>query len=121
MGGRGGRGHGGNKAGHGNNNNNNASGRDSHGTYWPNTTKVGLNKDLEGNIFDLREHSSANLMCTMQIKIMQYIRSLYAGDIMGELERKKEFITPTPEYPDTARARQPMNSWHSLQQWSRER
>jgi hypothetical protein len=46
-------------------------------------------------------------MRTTQIKIAQYIGSLYGGDIMGELETKKEFITPTPDYPATALARQP--------------
>lgn len=59
---------------------------------------MGLKKELEGNIFDLRERSSANLMRVTQIKIAQYVGSLYSGDIMGELETKKEFITPKPDY-----------------------
>ena len=71
------------------------------------STKTGLNKELEGNIFDLGERSSADLMRTTQIKIAQYIGSLYGGDIMGELETKTEFVTPTPDYPATALARQP--------------
>ena len=70
-------------------------------------TKTGLNKELEGNIFDLGERSSANLMRTTQIKIAQYIGSLYGGDIMGELETKMEFVAPMPDYLTTAMARQP--------------
>ncbi len=58
------------------------------------TTKTGLNKELEGNIFDLGERSLADLMCTMQIKIAQYIGSMYGGDIMAELETKTEFVAP---------------------------
>ena len=60
---------------------------------------MGLNKELEGNIFDLGERSSADLMWTTQIKIAQYIESLYSGDIMGELKTKKEFVALAPEYP----------------------
>jgi hypothetical protein len=46
-------------------------------------------------------------MRTTQIKIAQYIGSLYGGDIMGELEAKTEFVTPPPEYPKTAEANRP--------------
>ena len=66
------------------------------------STRSGLNKELEANIFDLGERSSADLMWTTQIKIAQYVGSLYGGDIMGELETKKEFVAPTPEYPQSA-------------------
>jgi hypothetical protein len=55
------------------------------------TSRTGLTKELEGHIFDLGERSSADLMRTTQIKIAQYIGSLYGGDIMGELETKQEF------------------------------
>ncbi len=34
----------------------------------------------------------ANLMRTTQIKIAKYVGSQYGGDIMGELETKKEFV-----------------------------
>ena len=71
------------------------------------STKMGLNKELEANIFDLGERSSADLMRTTQIKIAQYIGSLYGGDIMGELETKKEFVAPSPKYPQLAEDRQP--------------
>jgi hypothetical protein len=45
-------------------------------------------------------------MRTTQIKIAQYIGILYGGDIMGELETKKEFVAPPPEYPQTAKDKQ---------------
>ena len=70
------------------------------------TIKTGLNKELKGNIFDLGERSSADLMRTTQIKIAQYIGSLYGGDIMGELETKTEFVAVPPEFPQTAKDKQ---------------
>jgi hypothetical protein len=65
-------------------------------------TKVGLNKELESNIFYLGEQLSANLMQTTQIKIAQYIESLYGGKIMSKLETKIKFVTPPPQYPASA-------------------
>ena len=69
--------------------------------------KVGLNKELEGNVFDLGKRSSADLLRTTQIKIAQYIGSMYGGDIMGELEMKKEFVASPPQDPASAILRQP--------------
>ena len=60
-------------------------------------TKVGLNKELEGNVFDLGKRLSADLLQTTQIKIAQYIGSQYRDDIMGELEMKKEFVASLPQ------------------------
>jgi hypothetical protein len=68
--------------------------------------KLGPLRPLEGNIFDLGERSLADLMRTTQIKIAQYIGSMYGGDIMGKLETKTEFVTPTPEYPQSAKTKQ---------------
>ena len=97
----------GGNAGRGNNNNTGGrGGRGGRGTTRVRTIKTGLKKELEGNIFDLGERSSADLMRTTQIKIAQYIGSMYGGDIMGELETKTEFVTPTPEYPQSAKAKQ---------------
>ena len=70
-------------------------------------TKAGPNKKLEGNVFDLGKRSSADLLRTTQIKIAHYIGSQYGGDIMGELEMKKEFIPAPPQYPASAILRQP--------------
>jgi hypothetical protein len=106
MAGRG-KGRGGN-AGRGDTNNKSGGRGGRGGNQRSRPTKVGLNKELEGNIFDLGERSSADLMRTTQIKIAQYVGSQYGGDIMGELETKQEFVAPVPEYPATAKARQPV-------------
>lgn len=102
-----GRGRGGNGRGSNNNNNNTASGRGGRGSTRSRTTKTGLTKDLESNIFDLGERSLADQVRMTQIKILEYIGGLYGRDIMGELETKTEFIVPPLEYPVTAQARQP--------------
>ena len=98
-------------AGRGNNNNNTPAGRGGRGNYRfkSSSSKTGLNKELdEGNIFDLGERSSADLMRTTQIKIAQYVGAHYSGDIMAELQTKTEFVVPPPEFPATAKARQPV-------------
>ena len=77
------------------------------GNHRARSVKTGLTKELEGHIFDLGERSSADLMRTTQIKIAQYIGTLYGGDIMGELETKTEFVAPSPKYPQSAVTRQP--------------
>ncbi len=46
-------------------------------------------------------------MRTTQIKIAQYVGAHYSGNIMAELQTKTEFVVPPPEYPATAKARQP--------------
>ncbi len=102
-----GRGRGGRGGGRNNNNPGCGGGgsRGGHGITRTRVIKTGLTKELEGNIFNLGERSSADLMRNTQIKISQYIGSMYGGDIMGELEKKKEFVTPPTEYPQTALAR----------------
>ena len=76
-----GRGRGGRGGGRNSNNNNNSgrgTGRGGRGSITrTRTVKTGLNKELEGNIFDLGERSSADLMRNTQIKIAQYIGSMY--------------------------------------------
>ena len=95
-------------SGRGNNNNYYAAGRGGRGgSNRSRTTKTGLTKDLESNIFDLGERSSADQMRTTQIKIAEYIGGLYGGDIMGELETKTEFVIPPLQYPASAKLRQP--------------
>ncbi len=106
------KGHGGaaGRGGSENNNNNKPGGRGGRSGYRFKslTSKTGLNKELEGNIFDLGKRSSANLMRTTQIKIAQYVGANYSGDIMAELQTKTEFVVPPPEFPITAQARQPI-------------
>ncbi len=46
-------------------------------TLKPKTSKVGLCKELESNIFDYGVSNAANLMCTMQEKIGQYVGVKY--------------------------------------------
>ena len=65
-------------------------------------TKVGLNKELEDNVFDLSKRLSADLLQTTQIKMAQYMGSQCKGDIMGELEMKKEFVVFLSQYPASA-------------------
>ena len=69
------------------------------------SVKTGLTKELENNIFDLGERSSADLMRNTQIKFALYIGGLYGGDIMGELDTKKEFVTKQPTFPESAESR----------------
>ena len=69
------------------------------------SVKTGLTKELENNIFDLGERSSADLMRNTQIKFALYIGGLYGGDIMGELDTKKEFVTTQPTFPESAESR----------------
>ena len=62
------------------------------------TTKVGLCKDLEGNIFDFGTTSAADLMRITQEKIAQYIGAKYGEDIANELQNKTKVVIPTPAY-----------------------
>jgi hypothetical protein len=72
-------------AGRGNNNNTPAGGGRGNYRFKSSLGKTGLNKELEGNIFDLGECSSVDLMRTTQIKIAQYASAHYSGNIMVEL------------------------------------
>ena len=45
------------------------------------TKKVGLCKDLEGNIFGYGTKTAANLMRTTQEKLIQYVGTKFGGDI----------------------------------------
>ena len=64
MAGRGRAGRGGN-AGCGDTSNSGCSSRGGHGSMQTNSMRTGLNKELEDNIFNLREKSSADLMRMM--------------------------------------------------------
>jgi hypothetical protein len=54
-------------------------------TSKPKMLKVGLCKELESNIFSYGISIAANLMCTMQEKIGQYLGIKYGEDITNEL------------------------------------
>jgi hypothetical protein len=60
--------------------------------------KVGLCKDLKGNVFDFGTISAADQLCIMQEKIAQYIGAKYGEDIANELQNKMTVVIPTPTY-----------------------
>ncbi len=53
-------------------------------TSKPKTSKVGLCKELEDNIFDYDIPNTANLMCTKQEKIGQNLGIKYGEDIANK-------------------------------------
>ena len=57
-------------------------------TSKPKTSKVGLCKELENHIFDYSVTNAADLMCTMQENIAQYIGIKYGEDIANKLSNK---------------------------------
>jgi hypothetical protein len=97
MSGRGGKGHGG-RSGHtgrgpgGGRGNAYTSGR-------VKTMKVGLCKDLKGNVFDCGTTSAADQMQITQEKISQYIGAKYREDIANELQNKTMIVFSAPAYP----------------------
>ncbi len=64
----------------------------------PKTSKVGLCKELESNIFDYGISNAANLMCTMQEKIWHYVGIKHGEDIANELTNKTTVTIPPPVY-----------------------
>ncbi len=65
----------------------------------PKTSKVGLYKELESNIFDYGILDAANLMRTMQEKIGQYVGIKYGcEDIANKLTNKTTVTIPPPVY-----------------------
>ncbi len=67
-------------------------------TSKPKTSKVGLCKELENNIFNYGIPNAANLMRTMQEKIGQYAGIKYGEDIANELTNKATVTIPPPLY-----------------------
>jgi hypothetical protein len=65
------------------------------------TTKVGLCKDLKGNMFDFGTTSAADQMQILQEKIAQYIGAKYGEDIANKLQNKTRIILSAPAYPST--------------------
>jgi hypothetical protein len=62
-------------------------------------TKIGLCKDLEGNMFDFRTTSAADQMRILQEKIAQYIGAKYGEDITNKLHNKTRIVLSAPVYP----------------------
>jgi hypothetical protein len=89
------------------------SGRDGHGsgngrgqgrghgrgyTSKPKTSKVGLRKELENNIFNYGVSNAADLMCTTQENIGQYVGIKYGEDTANKLTNKTRVTIPPPVY-----------------------
>ena len=65
------------------------------------TTKVGLCKDLEGNVFNFKTTSAVDQMQILQEKIAQYIGAKYGEDIANKLQNKTRIVLSAPAYPST--------------------
>jgi hypothetical protein len=80
-------------------------------TSKPKTSKVGICKELENNVFDYGIPNTADLMRTMQEKIVQYVGIKYGEDIANELMDKATVTIPPPVYSTAILLRQ--------QEWER--
>jgi hypothetical protein len=69
------------------------------------TTKVGLCKDLEGNVFDFGTTYAADQMQILQEKISQYIGAKYGEDIANKLQNKTRIVLSASAYPSTMTTR----------------
>ncbi len=78
----------------------------------PKTSKVGLCKELESNIFDYGVSNAANLMRTTQEKIGQYVGIKYGEDIANELINMTTVTIPPPVYSTAILLRHQEWEWH---------
>ena len=67
-------------------------------TSKPKSTKEGLCKELEHQIFDYGVTIAANIMRATQEKIAQYLGVKYGEDISNELTNKTTVVIPPPVY-----------------------
>ncbi len=73
-------------------------GRSGRGTgYNPasKSTKYGLCKELEGNVFD---YGAADKISTTMEKVQQYVGMKLGEDIAKELKNRVKLVIPQPEY-----------------------
>ena len=87
-------------------------GRGSAYSNKPRTTKVGLCKELEANVFDYGVHNAADLMRTTQEKIVLYVGTKYGEDIANELNNKVTVTIQPPVYSVAIQARH--QQWEAL-------
>ena len=81
-----------------------ASGRTSSTTSTTKTTQKGLCAELEGNVFDIGQRTSANLLRTTLEKIIQYVGTKYGEDIAAEIDtRTANTSTPPAHTADVLR------------------
>ncbi len=65
----------------------------------PRRQKLGyVRQELEDNIFDYGVPNAADLMCTSQEKIRQYVGIKYGEDIANKLTNKDMVTIPPPVY-----------------------
>jgi hypothetical protein len=69
------------------------------------TTKVGLCKDLKGNVFNFGTTSAVDQMRITQEKIAQYIGAKYGKDIANKLQNKTRIVFSAPSYPSATMTR----------------
>ena len=91
--------------GHGANGRGNAGRGHSYNVNRGKATKVGLCKELEGNIFDYGSKGCADQMRMTQEKIVQYAATKYGGDIAKELQNRTKVVIVPPEYAAHIQAR----------------
>jgi hypothetical protein len=75
-------------------------GRGSGYSAKPKTTKVGLCKELESNIFHYGGYNTANTMRVTQEKIQQYVGIKYGEDIVNKICNKVTVVLRPPQYSD---------------------
>jgi hypothetical protein len=100
MSGQGGKGHGAGHGGHAGRGSGGSRGR-GYSSGKTRMTKVGLCKDLKGNIFNFGLTLAANQMQITQEKIAQYMGAKYREDIANGLQNKMRVIILTPAYAST--------------------
>jgi len=71
-------------------------GRTSSTTTKP--TQKGLCADLEINVFDIGQRTSADLLRTTLEKVIQYVGTKYGEDIADELENRLQATASTPQH-----------------------
>lgn len=62
------------------------------------STQKGLCAELEGNVFDIGQRTSADLLRTTLEKLIQYVGTKYGEDIAGELENRQVATTAPPQH-----------------------
>ncbi len=78
-------------------------GQKGHGSGYsakPKTTKVGLCKELESNVFHYGGYNAANTMRVTQEKIQQYVGIKYGKDIANKICNKVTVMLRPPQYSD---------------------
>ena len=73
-------------------------GRSSSTTTTPKNTHKGLCAELEGNVFDIGQRTSADLLRTTLEKIIQYVGTKYGEDIANEIESRSLSTFTPPQH-----------------------